>query len=233
MTTAHHHPNERWHRRRGIRGSTHSISIGVRNPKEPLAYVIDALTKVGDLVIDPFVGSGTAGREALLSSRRFIGFDINPVAIELSRLLIHPPSPESFHSSVKQIEKLAKQDVLQSYVLEDGETIATHYLWDKGNMAQVWVPNLQNGRRRQELDPSSHDIELSDSFALHQSQLIRQPQFFSNGRINATPDMSLQHLLTGRAQRNLDILLDAIEACPQDSPACTEIMSYSSVRPND
>ena len=49
------------------------------NPHEPLAYIIEQLTSPGDIVLDPFCGSGTAGREGLLRSRRFIGFDINPV----------------------------------------------------------------------------------------------------------------------------------------------------------
>jgi hypothetical protein len=56
-----------------------------------LAYVIDQLTKPGDIVLDPFSGAGIAAREALLRSRKFVGFDINPVAVELTRLLIHPP----------------------------------------------------------------------------------------------------------------------------------------------
>ena len=39
----------------------------------------------GDTVLDPFVGGGTTAVEARLTNRNFIGFDINPEAVELSR----------------------------------------------------------------------------------------------------------------------------------------------------
>ena len=38
-----------------------------------------------DTVLDPFVGGGTTAVEARLTNRNFIGFDINPSAVELSR----------------------------------------------------------------------------------------------------------------------------------------------------
>ena len=39
----------------------------------------------GDLVLDPFVGSGTTAIEAKLLRRRIIGIDINPQAIEMAK----------------------------------------------------------------------------------------------------------------------------------------------------
>lgn len=38
----------------------------------------------GDLVLDPFSGSGTTGKMALLNSRRFIGIDISPAYKDLA-----------------------------------------------------------------------------------------------------------------------------------------------------
>lgn len=39
----------------------------------------------GDTVLDPFMGSGTTGVEALKAGRKFIGIEINPEYVELSR----------------------------------------------------------------------------------------------------------------------------------------------------
>jgi site-specific DNA-methyltransferase (cytosine-N4-specific) len=47
--------------------------------------VIEALTEPGDLVLDPFAGSGTALVEALLLGRRAVGGDLNPVAVVSAR----------------------------------------------------------------------------------------------------------------------------------------------------
>ena len=68
-----------------------------KKPREAIAHAISLLTKPGQIVIDPFVGSGTSGREAILQSRRFIGMDINPVAVELTQLLTCPPDPIDLH----------------------------------------------------------------------------------------------------------------------------------------
>lgn len=187
-----------------------------KKPHEPIAFVIDQLTQPGDLVVDPFSGSGIAGREALLHGRRFIGFDINPTAVELTRILIHPPTPQLLNPAVRQIEEQAKAPILESYLLEDGETIATHDLWEGERLFQVWVAGRGAARKRQELEPTSHDVQLSESFLGYQSKKVRPPKFFSNGRINAAPAMTLGSILTGRAQRNIDLLIEAIEKQPAD-----------------
>lgn len=45
---------------------------------EELAPIISALTAPGDLIVDPFAGSGTVGLAALRFGRRFIGAEIKP-----------------------------------------------------------------------------------------------------------------------------------------------------------
>ena len=48
---------------------------------------IKALTREGDLVVDPWMGSGTTGYAALLLKRRFIGFDVVESYVTESELL--------------------------------------------------------------------------------------------------------------------------------------------------
>lgn len=45
-------------------------------PLEQVRYVIDIGTLPGDLVLDPFMGSGTTARAALDTGRRFIGIEL-------------------------------------------------------------------------------------------------------------------------------------------------------------
>ncbi|MHB1546603.1 MAG: DNA-methyltransferase [bacterium] len=54
-----------------IRGSHQAIQPGYLPEK-----YIKATTDINDLVVDPWMGTGTTGIEALKSDRRFIGFDI-------------------------------------------------------------------------------------------------------------------------------------------------------------
>lgn len=51
----------------------------------PAAYYIEALTERGELVVDPFLGSGTFAYVAAELGRRFIGCDVDPEAVSTSR----------------------------------------------------------------------------------------------------------------------------------------------------
>lgn len=62
------------------------------NSKHPAAFPLELAQKVisyysfkGDVVLDPFAGSGTVGEAAAKAGRRFILFDINPDYIDLIR----------------------------------------------------------------------------------------------------------------------------------------------------
>jgi DNA modification methylase len=54
-------------------------------PRELVDLLVTATSRVGDIILDPFVGSGTTGVSALSAGRRFIGIDINSDYATLSR----------------------------------------------------------------------------------------------------------------------------------------------------
>ena len=185
-----------------------------KKPHEPLAFAIEQLTQEGDTVFDPFVGCGTTARESLVRNRRFIGFDINPIAIELTKLLVSPPKYNNVREAFQIIEQSVKDEINRSYLLSDGR-IASHYLWKDDSLEQVWVRgNRRNAR--EELMPSREDFFLIKEYESYESNQIRPPRFFSNARINTHPDLSVSNILTGRAQRNLDLLVGCIEGLPSD-----------------
>lgn len=45
---------------------------------------IAASTKRGDIILDPFIGSGTSGLVALAARRRFVGIELNPDYVEIA-----------------------------------------------------------------------------------------------------------------------------------------------------
>ena len=52
--------------------------------------LVDAFSQPGDVVLDPFCGSGTVLVEARLAGRAAVGVDANPLAVRLSRLKVEP-----------------------------------------------------------------------------------------------------------------------------------------------
>lgn len=54
-------------------------------PRRLMREIICDFTKPGDLVVDPFMGSGTTGVAALQEGRRFVGIELRPDYFEVAR----------------------------------------------------------------------------------------------------------------------------------------------------
>jgi hypothetical protein len=180
-----------------------------KKPAEPIRYLIQHLCPEGGLVVDPFLGSGISALEAIQLNRRFVGVDINPAAVRIARLLVSLPPARAMHEAFTRLSALVKDVILESYATAQKRP-ATHYLWRRGVMEMVWQTNGKS-RNRVELPPDEQDIALAERFALYQPQRLRAPRFFTNSRINSTPSMTLKELFTGRALRNIELLLAAID----------------------
>lgn len=62
-----------------------------QKPIELLEKIIEISTNKGDTVLDPFCGSGTTLVSAKLQERKYIGIDINPEAISLTKKRLETP----------------------------------------------------------------------------------------------------------------------------------------------
>jgi len=59
-------------------------SFAAKFPPQLPRLFIEYLTKPGEVVLDPMMGSGTTIVETILTGRRAIGFDIDPLAVEIA-----------------------------------------------------------------------------------------------------------------------------------------------------
>ena len=75
--------NEKLLKRKGMH-SFHRY-YGKLIPAIPSLFIKE-FTKEGDIVFDPFTGSGTTGVEALSNNRNFYGCEINPLSVEISKV---------------------------------------------------------------------------------------------------------------------------------------------------
>jgi site-specific DNA-methyltransferase (adenine-specific) len=61
------------------------LGYPTQKPLGILKHILNASSRPGDLVLDPFCGCGTTIAAAQILARRWIGIDISPFAIELIR----------------------------------------------------------------------------------------------------------------------------------------------------
>lgn len=172
-----------------------------------------ALSPDNGLVVDPFIGFGSIARECMLANRRFLGTDLNPVAVRLSNFLLSPPSSADVQQAIQQVSRSAQAEIEQTYRTTADQT-ATHFLWEGPSLLEIWTKGAKGKRETHE--PTDFDHSQCAKYADYQLTRARPLQIAHNSRINANRDLSWDSLFTGRARHNIDYLLSAIDDCSTD-----------------
>ncbi len=91
-----------------------------QKPEALLKRVLLATTKPGDLVLDPFFGTGTTGAAAVALGRRFIGIERDLDYVAAARARIAAVKPSSLETAGPIVSKRAEPRVPFGMVLEMG-----------------------------------------------------------------------------------------------------------------
>lgn len=177
-----------------------------KKPTEAWRFLIENLTDRNDIVLDPFLGSGLIAKECTDLERRFIGFDVNPISIELTKLYLELPSYTELSNAIAQIESKVKSIINEMYRMSNG-CISTHFLWDGNAITKIWT---KSGRRRVELEVKQTEVERLQNVPPYKAKNTRNVRFFDNSRINSKKSFSLEDLFTPRALRAIDLLKEEI-----------------------
>jgi len=108
-----------------------------RKPHNVVSEYIKHYSKEGDVVLDPFSGSGVTVIEAIKSGRKAAGIDLNPVSIFITRNTAAPYNLKKLKDAFLKIEKNVKDEINGLYETgcevcgEKGLILAS--IWNKGN----------------------------------------------------------------------------------------------------
>ncbi len=92
-----------------VRAQTHPAAYRLhkywaRKPHNVVRQALQALgVGPGRLVVDPCCGSGVPLSEAAHLGATVVGFDVNPVAVELTRTTLDPPSAEQYREAINAV----------------------------------------------------------------------------------------------------------------------------------
>lgn len=113
--------------------SVHSLHFfpGASIPQIP-AYLIQLLSGPGDLVVDPFCGTGTTGCEALRLGRDTWLSDICTASLQITRSKLALVTDPTIKHHLQDLELQLEQQLVWSTRESDG-----HEPWDEGTSAEL------------------------------------------------------------------------------------------------
>jgi DNA modification methylase/transcriptional regulator with XRE-family HTH domain/DNA-directed RNA polymerase subunit RPC12/RpoP len=107
--------------------SAHSYHTKV--PPEAITPFIEHYTKLGDVVMDPFCGSGMTGVAASLAGRRCILNDLAPAAIHLAWNHTRPCDPEALDAAFQRLESALAPAFDSMYAVTHLDGREGHLVW--------------------------------------------------------------------------------------------------------
>lgn len=185
---------------------------------------IKTYSKEGEIVFDPFAGSGVTATEALRHKRRVIVCDLLPIATEIIRLTIKPVSETELFNAYKRVEQRVKDKILDLYKTgcrKCGKEFSfTCAIWDRGKCIEVRYQKCPHcGDRREKDTPLlEKDNQLLDSLEKRQIKewYPKNPLYYPDGSpfMKKEKYESLDELFTKRNLQALAWLMEAIEKEP-------------------
>lgn len=182
---------------------------------------IKTYTKEGEIVFDPFAGSGVVAMEALRNKRRVIICDLLPVATEIARLTIKPVSENELFNAFKRVESKVKEKILGLYrtkCRKCGVSFPfTCALWKDNEMVEVRYISCPKCGYRGEKNMSATQEDLKLVEKMNEQEINewypKNPLYYPDGQPFKEKQQyeSLNELFTKRNLQALAWLMEAIE----------------------
>ena len=109
-----------------------------KKPVEFYELIIDEFTDERSLVCDPFMGSGVLPSVCKAKGINFNGCDLNPAALDVTRMFIDPPSKQEVTLVLEQRRSFCHLKINDTYTLSDG-TVISHIVWNAGKLDELWT----------------------------------------------------------------------------------------------
>lgn len=183
-----------------------------RKPWSTIDDLINSYTQPGDLILDPFCGSGVIGLQSLKAGRNFEGSDLNPFAVRLTQETVSPKFDlQAFQGALEALRSKVMDSINHLYRLN-------------GNLILYSIPSKPESseynaviRKENSLKGSKVSIHLEDlpkiTFRSEDDPALPDqyfPKKFYKDRFSYKGVKKVSHLFSERNLYALSLLYHAI-----------------------
>lgn len=209
----------------------HDTAVGLIHPywaRKPLNVIqklVTSFSEEGDLVVDPFVGSGTTVFAALSTKRRVIGADLNPLAIFITQAITSLRySPTQKLSTARFFVDAFCSAILPWFHYRDDlyverERFRVDGVFENGDFrlipSEVVLKSIKDGvaRGRYPEAPNERWIRRKPhKTSISQPIDFKKLSLIPNSRIAIPNGASLDHFYAPKNQAAINIAIDLIQS---------------------
>jgi DNA modification methylase len=206
-----------------------------RKPHNVVAEYIKCYSRKGEIVLDPFVGSGVTAIESLKNGRRAIAIDLDPMAIFITRMTVLPVELNIFRKQFELIKKEAKNKIDSLYETICSKchkkAIATAFVWKENNPILVrYTCKCSNGTQWKKVSKA----DLRNIRSIENREIpywYPDNELIWNTRVNVHKGTKVSDLFTKRNLIALSIIYNEIEAIRDEKTKDILKFTFSSALP--
>ena len=192
-----------------------------------VATFIEHYTKKGDIVLDPFAGSGVVACEAARLGRRALAIDLNPMATFIAKATLTPVPLFRLDWAFQDVAQFCESRVAELYETRCaacGKRAEIELVKREDERPTRIAYLCQCSKKRLFKDPTRSDLRLERSFEKHSI-----PFWYPDGhplpRIQNERHQFVHELFTRRNLICLSTILHAIDKT--EDPKCRELLRLS------
>ncbi len=186
-----------------------------RKPHNVVAEYIRHYSKEGDIVLDPFSGSGVTAIESIKLGRKAVAIDLDPMSGFITRMTAAPVDIKKFEKSFHEIKSNIQNKINDFYkttcIKCKKDVIAEAIIWE-GNKPKEIRYSCTCSKKTQWKTITDKDLR-----SLKEIENKSVPYWYPkndliwNSRVNVHKDEKVSELFTKRNLIALSIILDEIE----------------------
>lgn len=200
-----------------------------RKPANVVSEYIKHYSKEGEIVLDPFAGSGVTAIESIKLGRKAVAIDLDPIASFITRNTAMPVDIKKFEEAFNEIKNKIKEEIFKLYTTRCSkckkETIAEAIIWKNNAPIEIrYSCNCSKETLWKEPDRKDKEL-LSEIERKRIPYWIPQNELIWNSRINVNKGKKVSDLFTRRNLIALSITLNEINKIEDEK--IKEIMRFT------